>query len=362
MAASNMETKIENLKVTPYTNDELGKIAYVITSKFQRLTMLVTTGYLGTEEEFSIGDDDPYMAVPYNELPQEKLQFICETALYRNLQILNNYVNDIQLNKQQAIHLYEGFGYMTGTGDFCVEGVFPLVQYLKLEFNDRSNEYFSQETFNEIRFKNFLIKFLTKFSLDEKGFENREAYGLYELLGLSFKGYNFKQLALMLGLETERTARGLASTNTPEPKRIKTFKAADGSNRTFIEHSVFAEYVAEYQKTRTVHEGEGVKKAFITLTGGNIRNSHLYLTKVMDMFPERNIGGANKSSLAAENLVLEVAANKRFETDIDGKKKIFRSRAALKAFYETYDVSEGDKVVISTDGQGTYTLRPEQSV
>ena len=79
----------------------------------------------------------------------------------------------------------------------------------------------------------------------------------------------------------------------------------------------------------------------------------------MDLFPDKYIGGASKKEAAAENLLLDVGGGKQFETDIDGKKKIFRSRVALKTFYQTYDVIIGDTVVITEISDGHYSVRPE---
>ena len=345
----------ENLKLTPYSNDELLKITYVITTKLQRLTMLVTTGYLGTEETFAAEDDDPYLAIEFKALSKERLDELRTLQIFKNLVLLNRYVFDQTLTDTNKKHLYEGFGYIGGVGDFCVEAIFPLMQYLRLESGD---EYFSQEYFDKSRFNNFLTKFLTKLSLDEK-VDYLEDYGLLNLLGINSQGYTFKQLALMLELETERTARGLASTNTPLAKRIRTVKASDGSHRTFIEKDIFSSYVNQYHKLRSVQQEGNVQKVFITLTGGNIRNNHIYLTKVMDLFPDNYIGGASKKEAAAENLLLDVGGGKQFETDIDGKKKIFRSRVALKTFYQTYDVIIGDTVVITEISDGHYSVRPE---
>lgn len=353
------DTKSANLKIVPYTDDELLKITYIISTKFQRLTMLITTGYLGTEEVFAGDSEDPYLATEFSALSSDRLRELRSFTLFKNLKIMNSYVFDYKLTETQERHLFEGFEYIGGVGDFCVEALFPLMQYLKLEIAGDEWDYFTQEFFDRARFNNFLLKFLTKLSLDERGADT-EGYGLFEALGFSHQGYTFKQLALMLELETERTARGLASANTPVAKRIKTVKSADGSNRTFIEREEFANYVFEYHKVRSVHLEGTTKKAFITLTGGNIRNSHIYLTKVMDLFPDKYIGGGNKSQAASSCIKLDVGLPNSLETDIDGQKKIFRSRKALKAFFEVYDLSAGDTVVITETGEGQYSLRPDR--
>jgi hypothetical protein len=182
-------------------------------------------------------------------------------------------------------------------------------------------------------------------------------FGLHEELGLSHEGFSFKQLAIMLGFETERTARGLALESTPEDKRIAVFKS--GGNRTFISKEAFVEYVNNYKKTRTIERKENDMSVEIKLTGGNIRNSHVYLTRVMDMFPDEYVGGSKKSECAPSLLRLDVGQEKIFDTDIAGDKKIFRSREALKAFFENFDVGEGDFIVLSTSKKGHYKLRPK---
>lgn len=68
----------------------------------------------------------------------------------------------------------------------------------------------------------------------------------------------------------------------------------------------------------------------ITLTGGNIRNSHMYLTGFMDQFPKSTVGGKNRSLIAPELLTVEFAGVGSAKTDIDGTKRIFRERAIQK--------------------------------
>jgi hypothetical protein len=40
----------------------------------------------------------------------------------------------------------------------------------------------------------------------------------------------------------------------------------------------------------------------IVLTGGNIRNNHLYLSEIMDLFPIDAVGGSNEDAIAGNTL------------------------------------------------------------
>src|SRR5262249_21751358 len=68
-----------------------------------------------------------------------------------------------------------------------------------------------------------------------------------------------------------------------------------------------------------------VVSRYITVTEGNLRNSHLYLTEVMDLFPPDVLGGEDKSRAAAHEVVIE-CRGETVQTDIVRHKNMFRRR------------------------------------
>ncbi|EMK3363719.1 hypothetical protein V8061_001571 [Vibrio parahaemolyticus] len=94
----------------------------------------------------------------------------------------------------------------------------------------------------------------------------------------------------------------------------------------------------------------------IMLTGGNIRNSHMYLTGFMDQLPKSTVGGKNRSLIAPELLTIEFAGVGSVTTDIDGTKRIFRERAIQKQFFEKHSLEEGDQVRITSINDFSYRV------
>jgi len=84
----------------------------------------------------------------------------------------------------------------------------------------------------------------------------------------------------------------------------------------------------------------------IVLTAGNIRNSHIYLRDVFHHFPDDAIGGSNRHEKAARELTVDWGGASPARTDLDGSKKLFRGRGWIKAFFESNDAAESDKVRI----------------
>ncbi|MCW8331538.1 hypothetical protein MD588_22330 [Photobacterium sp. SDRW27] len=96
----------------------------------------------------------------------------------------------------------------------------------------------------------------------------------------------------------------------------------------------------------------------ITLTGGNIRNNHIYLTSVIDMFPQETIGGSNKALSAPVSLNVEFEGTGTAVTDIDGEKKLFRNRSLTRHFFEKHGLVAGDQVSISRLSDTHYYVSP----
>ncbi|MCP1974274.1 ASCH domain-containing protein [Bradyrhizobium elkanii] len=95
----------------------------------------------------------------------------------------------------------------------------------------------------------------------------------------------------------------------------------------------------------------------VAVTGGNIRNNHIYLP--LDFFPEDAIGGSNRFQPAARTISATFAPGRTVETDIDRGKRILRVRSAVGEFFTAAGVVEGDIVRLTKTGAFCYEISKE---
>lgn len=95
----------------------------------------------------------------------------------------------------------------------------------------------------------------------------------------------------------------------------------------------------------------------VKVTAGNIQNDHIYLNKIIGMFPKEAIGGSNKASQAKQLLTVIYDGVGRTQTDIDGSKKFFRERSFVKQFFKTWKFKDGDEVLITRLGPYEFEVR-----
>jgi hypothetical protein len=88
----------------------------------------------------------------------------------------------------------------------------------------------------------------------------------------------------------------------------------------------------------------------VELTGGNIRNQHIYLAHCMSLFPNDVIGGPNDDAVAPREIEIHYGAGEPIRSDIAGDKKIFRRRTWVTDFLEQHNLSEGDWIVLESTG------------
>lgn len=98
----------------------------------------------------------------------------------------------------------------------------------------------------------------------------------------------------------------------------------------------------------------------IAITGGNLRNDHLYLTAVLDLFPRDAIGGPNDDTLGVP-VEIHCGIDAPVVTDIAGDKKIFRRRAWVKEFFQAHAIVEGDRVVVERTGPRRFHVYPARA-
>jgi hypothetical protein len=89
---------------------------------------------------------------------------------------------------------------------------------------------------------------------------------------------------------------------------------------------------------------EGLKAVILEISGGNVRNHHINLRGADGLFPDDAMGGKN-ASVAGVPIMLRIGTE-IIETDIDATKAIFRERSAIRRFFESEGVVEGDLVLI----------------
>lgn len=99
----------------------------------------------------------------------------------------------------------------------------------------------------------------------------------------------------------------------------------------------------------------------IALTGGNIRNSHIYLPRDTSLFPADAWGGSNKQTAGQPITVLFSGVPAAVQTDIDSKKAGFRSRTPIRQFFEANRLKENDIVMIRQTGPREFTVTPKTS-
>jgi hypothetical protein len=102
--------------------------------------------------------------------------------------------------------------------------------------------------------------------------------------------------------------------------------------------------------------------AIVTLTEGNIRNHHLYLSEVWDLIPPDAVGGSNESEAAAQQLEVNFGVGAPIVTDIAGDKKIFRKRTWVREFFEAHGLVAGSRVVVEKTGSHRFHVYPARTL
>lgn len=107
------------------------------------------------------------------------------------------------------------------------------------------------------------------------------------------------------------------------------------------------------------------RKRLISITGGNLRNGHIYLSGHHDFFPAESYGGPAHSAPARRLLELSIEGlGEPVETDIarngsNGKpRNFFRKRGWVRRFFKKHDIREGDVVALEKTGEFSYRIYP----
>lgn len=110
------------------------------------------------------------------------------------------------------------------------------------------------------------------------------------------------------------------------------------------------------------------RKRLISITGGNLRNNHLYISGHHDFFPKEVYGESKKQRGTGQKITLLVEGLPHpVETDIamngtDGRpRNFFRKRAWVATFFKRHELQEGDVIAIEKLSQFKYRIYPFES-
>lgn len=113
-------------------------------------------------------------------------------------------------------------------------------------------------------------------------------------------------------------------------------------------------------ETRHMSNADAAFLGRTRISGGNLRNSHFYLTEFLDRFPADCIGGRNKQEAASRELVVDWGGPSPVRTDIDRSKRMFRRRGWVRQFFLSSGAREGDTVLVTSSAPYRVHVRVER--
>jgi len=110
------------------------------------------------------------------------------------------------------------------------------------------------------------------------------------------------------------------------------------------------------------------RKRLVSITAGNIRHNHIYLSGQHDFFPKKCYGRSNsKNGLGQSVRLLVDGLPEPVETDIaidetnGNPRNFFRKRSWVRKFFVRHSIREGDVIAIERLGQFSYRIYPFES-
>lgn len=111
-----------------------------------------------------------------------------------------------------------------------------------------------------------------------------------------------------------------------------------------------------------------IRKRLIAITGGNLRNNHIYFSGHHDFFPEECYGASNKKKGTGKALTLNIEGLKEpVLTDIarngtnGNPRNFFRKRGWVRKFFAKHEIREGDVLAVERLGKFKYRIYPFES-
>ncbi|MDR0808932.1 MAG: hypothetical protein LBE86_07380 [Gemmobacter sp.] len=95
----------------------------------------------------------------------------------------------------------------------------------------------------------------------------------------------------------------------------------------------------------------------VAITSGNVRNNHIPVGPIRDLFPTDSFGGGAKSA-AGISITVELHTVGVFETDIATDKWILRIRAkgAIETFYKNIHAKDGTRLFFEKTGPRDFRI------
>ena len=110
------------------------------------------------------------------------------------------------------------------------------------------------------------------------------------------------------------------------------------------------------------------RKRLIAVTGGNLRNDHIYFSGHYEFFPKECFGESSKKKGTGKPLKLFVAGlDTPIETDISkngsngSPRSFFRKRTWVHEFFKKHEIQEGDVLAIERLKRFEYRVYPFES-
>jgi hypothetical protein len=107
------------------------------------------------------------------------------------------------------------------------------------------------------------------------------------------------------------------------------------------------------------------KKRLISITDGNIRNYHIYISGHHDFFPHECYGASSRNKGIGHVLTLIVdGISEPVETDIarngntESPRNFFRKREWVRKFFQKFEIRQGDVVAIERISKFKYRVYP----
>ncbi len=110
--------------------------------------------------------------------------------------------------------------------------------------------------------------------------------------------------------------------------------------------------------TKTPQRSSTIK---VPITGGNLRNGHVYIREYLWFFPKSAIRGDRLDETDAQPCTLELDNFGAIETEIDAAKGIFRWRG-WKKFFRQHSVADGDHLVFLRTERDRFSVKVEHEV
>lgn len=225
--------------------------------------------------------------------------------------------------------------------------------------------------------------------LDQVTAELEEAKTQYASLGAKIAGLEARRAALSRAIPATEERSSFGSADLPARYRtediVEVLTAAGAgmsindvvaalhesgrADETYENVGADLAYLAKQERIAKVRRGvyaalrepqANPDRIVLTLTQGNLNNSHVYLSGHLGFFPEDAIGATNKQGNQGRSLALHFEGlSGTAETDIVPDHKIFRVRDwHWHEFFERHSLRAGDKVAIERMSAYEYRVTP----